>query len=289
MGASCSPPVPGCWECWGDPQAHRAPSPASLLFSSSSNMHHPLLSKKDFPPFFKGKAEIFISLILCLPQTDVLVGQGQAPAKPPTQKNGIKVEKIWSTNLCLPWHRQPPLPQLHQTPGGLETPQLGTFSAITSPPLQCSGSWSSFGIHGTDPTALSPRCPLSPVTAGRPSLGSAREKTLSMAEPVSRKCRSRGTACEHHSWQHCPSQELLLPGPASRIVLSPFAVTHKPHPLETARVSPGSSHPLPSVYPSPVSMHRCLLCPHPPPGPLQRGMTRLVKLSPPVSQHGRCP
>lgn len=69
VGASCSPPVPGCWECWGDPQAHRAPSPASLLFSSSSNMHHPLLSKKDFPPFFKGKAEIFISLILCLPQT----------------------------------------------------------------------------------------------------------------------------------------------------------------------------------------------------------------------------
>lgn len=52
-----------------DPQAHRAPSPASLLFSSSSNMHHPLLSKKDFPPFFKGKAEIFISLILCLPQS----------------------------------------------------------------------------------------------------------------------------------------------------------------------------------------------------------------------------
>lgn len=52
--------------CTGDPQA---PSPALLLFSFSSNMHHPLLSKKDFLPFFKGKAEIFISPALCLPRS----------------------------------------------------------------------------------------------------------------------------------------------------------------------------------------------------------------------------
>lgn len=55
--------------CTRDPQPHHAPSPALLLFSSSSNMHHPLLSKKDFLPFFKGKAEIFISPALCLPRS----------------------------------------------------------------------------------------------------------------------------------------------------------------------------------------------------------------------------
>lgn len=67
--------APGCCmhrdaACTSGPQARcHAPGSALLLFSSSSNMYHPLLSKKDFLPFFKGKAEIFISPTLCLPQS----------------------------------------------------------------------------------------------------------------------------------------------------------------------------------------------------------------------------
>lgn len=108
MGMWEPPPCPhtgmlgvlGCWVHWdagctSNPQARcRAPSPASLLFSSSSNMHRPLLAKKDFLPFFKGKAEIFI-----FPGRTELMGQGQTPAKAPTKKNGLKPEKIRSVSL----------------------------------------------------------------------------------------------------------------------------------------------------------------------------------------------
>lgn len=258
-------------------------------------MHHPLLSKKDFPPFFKGKAEIFISLILCLPQLP-LWGRDRLLAKPQTQKNGLKAEKSGSTKLCLPWHWQLPLPQLHQTRGGLETPQSGdvlrhhfsTHQSAQAPgPVLAAMAQTPQPCHcSTDPSALSPRCPLSPDTAERPSLGSAREKTLSSAEPGSRKCQSCGTACEHHGWQHCPSQELLLPGPASRIVC-PRLCWHINHSLWKQHVF--LQAPLtPCLWFTPAQCQCSSVCPAL--IPLQdpsKGKARLVKLSPPVSQHCR--
>lgn len=70
-------------------------------------------------------------------------------------------------------------------------------------------------------------------------------------------------------------------GTASRNVSSLFVATHKSHFLETAHVSPGSSHPLPSACPSP-----CVNTPvHAQPSPSlcqdpsSRGSAGWVKLS----------
>jgi len=70
LGTWDPPPCPPCWDAAGtsDPQARCHAALPRGSFSSSSNMHHPLFSKKDFLPFFKGKAEIFISPAFCLPR-----------------------------------------------------------------------------------------------------------------------------------------------------------------------------------------------------------------------------
>lgn len=80
---------------------------------------------------------------------------------------------------------------------------------------------------------------------------------------------------------------LPIPGaaPATRVVPSPSVVAHQPHPLQTARVSPGSSHSLPVLTPAQC---RCSVCSAP--IPLQTppaGMTRLLDLSPPAGA-GSC-